>query len=94
MSGDNLRSRNVSFPFSGHGPRNERRIGAGAMGLTLIEMMFSIFRGHIPDHVVRTTTAIAVPPAAVLGVFAAAAAAIGIIAAALWATVWLALWLI
>ena len=64
------------------------------MGLSLIEMMFSIFRGHIPDHAVRTFTAVAVPPAAVLGVFAAAAAAIGIIAGTMWATVWLALWLI
>jgi hypothetical protein len=64
------------------------------MGLPLIEMMFSIFRGHIPDHAVRTATAVAVPTTAVLGVFAAVAAAIGIIAAALWATVWLALWLI
>ncbi len=64
------------------------------MGLFLIEMMFSIFRGHIPDHAVRTSTAITVPPAAVLGVFAAAAAAIGLIAATLWATVWLALRLI
>ena len=64
------------------------------MGLTLIEMMFSIFRGHIPDHAVRTASGIAVPPAAVLGVFAAATAAIGIIAGALWGTVWLALRLI
>lgn len=64
------------------------------MGLTFIEMMFSIFRGHIPDHAVRATAAIAVPPGALLGVFAAAGAAIGVIAAALWATVWLALWLI
>jgi hypothetical protein len=56
-------------------------------------MMFSIFRGHIPDHAVRTT-AIAVPPGAVFGVFAAAAAAIGIIAGGLWVTVWLALRLI
>jgi hypothetical protein len=63
------------------------------MGLSLLEIMFSVFRGHIPDHTVRST-AIAVPPAAVLGVFAAATTAIGLIAAALWATVWLALWLI
>ena len=64
------------------------------MGLTLLGMMFSIFRGHIPDHAVRTATAVIVPPAAVLGVFAAAAAAIGLIAAVLWATVWLTLRLI
>jgi hypothetical protein len=75
-------------------PGDERRIGAGAMGLSLLEMMFSVFRGHIPDHAVRSVAAIAVSPAAVLGVFAAAGAAIGVIAAALWATVWLALRLI
>jgi hypothetical protein len=72
----------------------ERRIGAGAMGLTLIEMMFSIFRGHIPDHAVRTASPVAIPPGAVMGVLAAAALAIGLLAAALWATVWLALRLI
>ena len=44
------------------------------MGLTVVEMMFSIFRGHIPDHAVRSVAAVAVPPAAVLGVFAAVAA--------------------
>jgi hypothetical protein len=75
-------------------PGDERRIGAGAMGLSLLEMMFSVFRGHIPDHAVRSVAAIAVSPAAVLGVFAAAGAAIGVIAAALWATVWLAVRLI
>jgi hypothetical protein len=64
------------------------------MGLSLLEMMFSVFRGHIPDHAVRATSAIAVSPAAVLGVFAAAGTAIGVIVGALWATVWLALWLI
>ncbi|MBV8925169.1 MAG: hypothetical protein JOZ74_07335 [Bradyrhizobium sp.] len=64
------------------------------MGLTLIEMMFSIFRGHIPDHAGRTAAVVTVPPAALLGVFAAAAAAVAILAGALWATVWLALWLI
>jgi hypothetical protein len=75
-------------------PGDERRIGAGAMGLSFLEMMFSVFRGHIPDHAVRSVAAIAVSPAAVLGVFAAAGAAIGVIAAALWTTVWLALRLI
>ena len=64
------------------------------MGLSLLQMMFSVFRGHIPDHTVRSVAAIAVSPAAVLGVFAAAGAAIGVIAATLWATVWLALRLI
>ena len=64
------------------------------MGLSLLQMMFSVFRGHIPDHTVRSVAAIAVSPAAVLGVFAAAGAAIAVIAAALWATVWLALRLI
>jgi hypothetical protein len=75
-------------------PGDERQIGAGAMGISLLEMMFSVFRGHIPDHAVRSVAAMAVSPAAVLGVFAAAGAAIGVIAAALWATVWLALRLI
>jgi hypothetical protein len=75
-------------------PGYERRIGAGAMGLSLLEMMFSVFRGHIPDHAIRSVAGIAVSPAAVLGVFAAAGAAIAVIAVALWATVWLALWLI
>jgi hypothetical protein len=75
-------------------PAIERRIGAGAMGLTLVEMMFSIFRGHIPDHAVRTAAPVAIPPGAVMGVLAAAALAISLIAAALWATVWLALKLI
>ena len=64
------------------------------MGLSLLEMMFSVFRGHIPDHAVRATAAIALPAGAVFGVFAAAGAVIGIIAGALWATIWLALWLI
>ena len=63
------------------------------MGLSLLEMMFSVFRGHIPDHTVRTS-AIDVSPAAVLGVFAAGTATVGLLAAALWATIWLALWLV
>ena len=63
------------------------------MGLSLLEMMFSVFRGHIPDHVVRTT-AMDVSPTAVLGVFAAGTATVLALAAALWATIWLALWLI
>ncbi|HEX2365569.1 MAG TPA: hypothetical protein VHJ00_11165 [Bradyrhizobium sp.] len=37
---------------------------------------------------------VAIPPGAVMGVLAAAALAIGLVAAALWATVWLALRLI
>jgi hypothetical protein len=75
-------------------PAVERRIGAGAMDLTFIEMMFSIFRGHIPDHAVRATAPVAISAGAVMGVVAAAALSIGLVAAALWATVWLALRLI
>jgi hypothetical protein len=75
-------------------PIIERRIGAGAMGLSLIEMMFSIFRGHIPDHAVRTASSVAIPPAAIMGVLAAAVLAVGFAAAALWAAVWLAVRLI
>jgi hypothetical protein len=64
------------------------------MGLSLIEAMFSIFRGHIPDHAVRIATPVAIPPGAVMGVLAAAALSIGLFAAAVWATVWLAIRLI
>jgi hypothetical protein len=64
------------------------------MGLTLIETMFSIFRGHIPDHAVRITSPVAIPAGAVMGVLVAAAFAVGLIAASLWATVWLAIRLI
>jgi hypothetical protein len=64
------------------------------MGLSLIEMMFSIFRGHIPDHAVRAASPVAIPAGAVVGVLAAAALAIGLVSAALWATVWLMLRLI
>jgi hypothetical protein len=64
------------------------------MGLPLIETMFSIFRGHIPDHAIRTASPIALPAGAVMGVLAAAASAIGLVAAGLWATVWLAIHLI
>jgi hypothetical protein len=84
----------VSFLFSGMMPGDERRFGAGAMGLSLLAMLFSVFRGHIPDHAVRSVAAITIPPGAMLGVFAAAGAVIAVLAAALWATVWLALWLI
>jgi hypothetical protein len=62
------------------------------MGLSLLAMLFSVFRGHIPDHAVRTT-AIAIPAGAVLGVFAAAGTVIGVLAAALWAAISLAFWL-
>ena len=69
------------------------------MGLAFIEMMFSemmfsIFRGHIPDHAVRTAAPVAIPAGAVMGVLAAAALSIGLFATVLWATVWLALKLI
>ena len=63
------------------------------MGLSLLEMMFSVFRGHIPDHAVRTS-AIDVSATAVLGVFAAGTATVGLLVAALWATIWLAFQLI
>jgi hypothetical protein len=75
-------------------PATKRQIGAGAMGLPLIDMKFSVFRGHIPDHAVRTVVPVAIPAGAVMGVLAAAASAIGLVAAGLWATVWLAIHLI
>ena len=70
------------------------------MGLTLIEMTFSIFgslldiRGHIPDHAMRTASPVAMPLGTAMGMLAAAALAIGFVAAALSATVWLAIRLI
>ena len=64
------------------------------MGLSLIETMFSIFRGHIPDNAVRTMAPIDIPPGAIMGVLAAAGAAIGLVALSLWATVWIAIKLI
>ena len=64
------------------------------MGLTLIQTLFSIFRGHIPDQTVRTASPAAIPAGAMMGVLAAAGFAIVLVAAALWATVWLAIRLI
>jgi hypothetical protein len=64
------------------------------MGLTLIETMFSIFRGHIPDHAARAALPVTIPAGAVMGVLAAALATVGFVAASLWATVWLAIRLI
>ena len=64
------------------------------MGLSLTTMMLSIFRGHIPDSAVRAAEPVAIRPAAVMGVLAAAALSVGLLAAALWATVWLAINLI
>jgi hypothetical protein len=64
------------------------------MGLSLIETLFSIFRGHIPDNAVRIIAPIAIPPGAIMGVLAAAAAAVGLVAASIWATVWIAIKLI
>ena len=64
------------------------------MGLNFIEMTFSIFRGHIPDSAARIAAPVVIPPGAVMGVLAAASLSIGLIAAALWATVWLAIKLI
>jgi hypothetical protein len=60
----------------------------------LIETMFSIFRGHIPDHTIRTASPVTIPAGAVAGVLAAAATAVGLIAATLGAIVWLAIRLI
>lgn len=62
--------------------------------MSLFATTFSIFRGHIPDHAIRTVSSVPVPPAAIIGVLAAASLTIGLVAAALWATVWLATTLI
>ena len=64
------------------------------MGLSLVEMMFSIFRGHIPDGAVRTASPVVLPPGAIMGVLAAAALSIALMAGALGAAVWLAIKLI
>jgi len=74
------------------------------MGLILLKTLFwicgSLFgsllniRGHIPDHAVRSSSPVAVPVSAIAGVLAAAALSIAFVAAALWATVWLAIRLI
>jgi hypothetical protein len=64
------------------------------MGLSLVETMFSIFRGHIPDSAARIVAPVAIAPGAVMGVLAAAALSIGLVAATVWATVSLAIWLI
>ncbi len=59
--------------------------------MSLIHVTFSIFRGHIPGHAVRTDSTIVVPPITIVGVLTGATLAI---AAALWATIWLAIRLI
>lgn len=64
------------------------------MGLSLIEMMFSIFRGHIPDSAVRTAAPIAIPRGVVMGVLAAAALSIAFAASTLCAIIWLAIRLV
>jgi len=64
------------------------------MGLSLLEMMFSIFRGHIPDSAERIAAPIAVRPGAVMGVLAAVALSTAAFVAAVWAAVSLAIWLI
>ncbi len=64
------------------------------MGLSLIQMMFSIFRGHIPDSAMRTAAPVAIPPSAVMGVLAAAALSVGLAVAVIWATVSVAVSLI
>lgn len=55
-------------------------------------------RGHIPQfgdyHAVRAGSPTALPMGAVMGVFAAGAAGVGIFALTLWAAVWLAIKLI
>jgi hypothetical protein len=64
------------------------------MGLFLLQILFSIFRGHIPDSAVRSAAPVAIPPGAVMGVLAAAALSTALVAAAMWATVSLAIWLL
>jgi len=64
------------------------------MSLSLPEMMFSIFRGHIPDSAAPIAAPVAIRPGAVMGVLAAAALSIGLVAATVWATISLAIWLI
>ena len=59
--------------------------------MSLTQTTFSIFRGHIPGHAVRTDSPIVVSPIAVMAVLAGAALAIAL---ALWATTWLAIHLI
>jgi hypothetical protein len=64
------------------------------MGLSLLEMMFSIFRGHIPDSAERITVPVAIPRAALMGVLAAVTLSTAAFVAAVWAAVSLAIWLI
>jgi hypothetical protein len=64
------------------------------MGLSLLDMMFSIFRGHIPDSVERVAAPVAIPRGAVMGVLAAVALSTALVVAAVWAVVSLAIWLI
>jgi hypothetical protein len=97
LVGRQFEQHNLLIPFSGHDFRvsaTKRRTGAGAMRLSLIETMFSIFRGHIPDNAVRTAAPVAIPAGAVMGVLAAAGLSIGLVAGTVWATVSLAIWLI
>jgi hypothetical protein len=64
------------------------------MGLSLLEMMFSIFRGHIPDSVERIAAPVAISPGALMGVLAAVALSTAAFVAAMWAAVSLAIRLI
>jgi len=64
------------------------------MGLSLLEMMFSIFRGHIPDSVERIAAPGAISPGALMGVLAAVALSTAAFVAAMWAAVSLAIRLI
>jgi hypothetical protein len=84
-------------------PANQRRIGADAMGLYLIDMTIWILgmivgiRGHIPqydDYHAVGTAPTALPIRGVMGVFATATFVIGVLAAVVWATVWIAIKLI
>jgi len=64
------------------------------MGLSLIDLMFSIFRGHIPDSVERIAAPVVLPRGAVMGVLAAAALSAALVVTAAWAAVALAIRLI
>ena len=57
-------------------------------------MMFSIFRGHIPDSVERIAAPVAISPGALMGVLAAVALSTAAFVAAMWAAVSLAIRLI
>jgi hypothetical protein len=64
------------------------------MGLSLLEMMVSVFRGHIPDSVERIAAPVAIPRGALMGVLAAVTLSTAAFVAVVWAAVSLAIWLI